>query len=339
MVNAAIVGTGWYVPEEIITNSFFNDGEPWFFYDGEGNRIPDALSPTGYLQTLLTDEKMRQISGVEQRHKAAAGERVHHLVEKAARRALADAGMEPRDLDGIIVATVTPHRRFSSAANCVQELLGAQNVHACYDIANACAGFPLAVDIAAQKVRSEGKVYLVAGAEVLTRIVDYAGRDVNANLFGDGAGAAILAPTERDIGVLAYAGRSSPEDGKIRYIVQDDRGFVRMPEGPRVFVNAVQSMHAVTLELLEKTGWRKDEVDYFVYHQANIRILDRLMRVADIDPARVGKNIAQYGNMSAATNPVLLAQAREYGAITDGSKVIIAAFGAGLVTAGVAVRF
>ena len=328
-MNASVLATGWHVPDEIIPNSFFDDGKPWYFYDGNGNRLPGK-------ETLLTDEKIRAISGVLERRKCAPGEYGHHLVAKAATAALSRAGLCATDLDGIIVATVTAQTNFPSCATCVQELLGATNVRTAFDIANACAGFPLALDIAKHAVLATGQTYLVAGVETLTRIVDYAGRDVNANLFGDGAGVAIVGPGDR--GILAYAGRSDTADGRLVFITRDGNGRVRMPNGPGVFRNAVRSMGRVTDELLGMMVWEKRDVDLYVYHQANQRILDGVASALALDPERVGNNIARYGNMSAAACPVLLAQSVEEGRVGPGSRVIMVSFGAGLVTSGVALR-
>jgi 3-oxoacyl-[acyl-carrier-protein] synthase-3 len=342
-MRAAIVGTGWYVPDEVIPNAFFDDGEPWYFYDSKGDRVPETdgerRKTNQYKHTFLTADKIATISGVSERRKAAPDEHVHHLIAQAAENALNNAGIDADALDGIIVATISQQTDFPSAANRVQELLKARRAQNSFDIANACAGFPLALQIANGLIQTSRQgVYLVAGAELLTRAVDYEGRDVNANLFGDGAGVAILAPSF-DTGILAYAGRSDQKDGKLDYITRDSYGKLRMGEGPSVLKNAVASMRDVTAELLNKVGWAKDDVDYYVFHQANRRIIEGLIRVMDVDPTKVGNNISRYGNMSAATNPVLLAQAREQGHITDGSKVIVASFGAGLVTSGVAVQF
>jgi 3-oxoacyl-[acyl-carrier-protein] synthase-3 len=344
-MRAAIVGTGFYVPDGVIPNSRFDDGKPWYFYDKDGNRLPETdpvnrlVDP--YKCKIVTGEYIREkLSGIRERREAAPHEELHHLAWRAGEAALKNAGLSASDLTGIVIATVTARSTFPSAAIEVQNLLGADSVRYTHDINNACAGFPRALDIARKNIESDGRgIYLVIGAEVLTRVTDYEGRDINANLFGDGAGAVVLAPCSDGEGILASANRSDPSKGRIEYITRDHRGFLRMGNGPAVFVNAVPSMCAVTEELLEKARWKTDDVDYFVYHQANERITKAITKQLGAHPDKVGNNIAKYGNVSAATCPILLAEARDSGVVTKGSKVTIVAFGSGLTTSGVAVQF
>lgn len=355
-MNAKILGTGFYVPDEIIPNSMFDDGKPWYFYDANSERIKDESSPSGLKQTFLTDEKIRKISGIRERRKSGKDEYAHHLAAIAGKRALDAAGMPPADLEGIIVANVTQDSPFPSTAVKTQALLGASRVRDAYDIAFACAGFPLGLRNARDHILNGHGPYLVIGVETLTKITDYIGRDVNATLFSDGAGACVVVPSDEEAGILAYASRSDPFHEKLFYILRDRKGFLRMPQGPYVMKNAVKSMAAATIDVLERTRWPGlqhpsplenppspnelfSQVDYFIFHQANNNITEGLIASTGIPREKVGNNIHKYGNMSAATCPVLLAEAVLEGKVHEGSRVILSSFGSGLVTSAIAVQF
>ncbi len=334
MVNAAIAGTGYYLPDEIRDNKYFADGEPWFYFDRNGNSLRNR---DGFKKAILTEEGILRRTGIRER-RIARNQPLEELAARAGAAALDDAGMSAQDLYGILVATVTQTQQYPSAAVLVQKRIGATKVRETYDVGKACAGWPMALDQAASAIIRGRGPYLVIGAERLSGVTDYLGRDINATLFGDGAGAAVVVPEDTDRGILAYTTRSEPFDSRHEYITRDIRGLLRMQEGAKVLKNAVPSMAVVTQELIDTLGWSLDDI-YLVPHQANKRITEGVIRKTGIDPSRVGDNIEWYGNMSAATCPILLAQMREQGAIGTGSKAIVVSFGSGLVTSGVAIQF
>lgn len=337
MVKSAVVlSASFYVPETIIYNQWFVDHNPYFTYDACGNRIKvdDGSGNLVEKSVNTSDEKIVELMGVRQRRKASELQGVHDLAIEASRSCLGRSDVSPEDLEGIIVATVTNPMRFPSVACRVQEALKAANAKVCFDIAAACAGFPVALHIAAQHVLAGSGPYIVVGAEALSKIVDYT--DMNAPLFGDGAGAMLLGPSDNEWqGVKAFASESNPFDGRAMWICQDPKGILRMPEGGKVLKGAVRGMYEVTRKIKEELGWSTQEVGLYIPHQANARIIEGFRKQLDIPPERLASNIDRYGNMSSATNPVAFAEAYQTGRIHAGSKVVLVALGSGLVTSGV----
>ena len=347
MKSAEIIGTGYYVPEEIIPNEFFFDGKPWYFYDKDENKIIDqkTLKPK---EKIFSEEDLNpdgsfKINGIKERRKSSKDEQSHDLAFKAAYNALQNSGMTANDIEGIIVASVTQQYQFPSTASLVQEMLGAKNVKEAFDVGNACAGFPLALSIARDRIINNKGPYLVLAVEALTKLVDYSPsgeRDINATLFGDGSGAVLVVPSEKEnIGILADESLSNPHGKQSMYIYRSSNNRLKMPMGPYVRKHAVNSMIEVTNVLLKNSNLEVKDVDFFNFHQANLIITEDVIKYANLPREKVGNNILKYGNMSAATNAILLAQAREDNRIKKGYLVVNVSFGSGLVTHGVITKF
>lgn len=321
-----IVGVGHYLPEKVIRNSYFEERNPLFHYDKNEERTGDPI--------FTSDEWIMKRMGVAERREAGKDEYVHHLGAEAAKRALENAGMEPDSLDGIMLATVTQKEKFPSAAIKVQKLIGARNVKEAFDIGAACAGFPLTLHLADLAVQASHWTYLAIAVDTLRKITD--DTDVNAPLFGDGAGAAILSYTSEKRGVLAYSAGSDPFDGKDELIFQGKEEKLRMPEGKYVHREAIESMVSLAEDIKNQLGWSNEDIDLFIPHQANIRILNQVAERLGLE-GKVFINIEKYGNMSPATCAVAYSEAVEQGRIKEGSKVIVVAFGSGLIYTGVGI--
>jgi len=357
--NAAVIGTGFYVPEEILDNKFFVESRnnPYKVYKGENKKgLPVYLEdeekskkwlfrlsnklfgwPCLEKRVLIDEKKIIDITGIRQRRMSAPDEFSSDMAQKAARAALENAKILPQDLEGIIIATITPDCSFPSTACIVQEKLGARNVNYAIDVAAACAGFGHALDIAEKRMKQEPGNYLVVGAETLTKITDY--EEINCTLFGDGAGAVILAPAKEEKGILATVFHSITSDNKVNYIYKDKRGKLRMPEGHSVMKSATRYMIECAEEIKKVAGLSEEDVKLYIPHQANERIIKAIER--KIDPEGKGKvydNIERYGNMSSATCPIALAEAVEKGKVKEGDVVILVAFGSGLSVSGAAIR-
>src|SRR3989344_2157627 len=319
-----IVGVGHYLPEKVITNSYFEERNPLFQYDQNEERTGEPI--------ITSDEWIMRRMGVAERREAGKDEYVHHLGAEAAKRALCMAGMQPDDLDGIMLTSVTQKTRFPSAAIEVQKLIGARNVKEAFDIGAACAGFPLALYHADLAVQASRGNYLVVAVDTLRKITD--DTDANAPLFGDGAGAAILSYTDKREGILANSSGSNPFDGKSGWILQGESGKLRMPEGKSVMREAIESMVSLSKDIKNQLGWDNKDIDLIIPHQANIRILKQVGERLGLE-GKVFINIEKYGNMSPATCAVGMSEAVEQGKIKEGSKAIIVSFGAGLIYTGV----
>jgi 3-oxoacyl-[acyl-carrier-protein] synthase III len=310
-----VVGTGSYLPERIVTNAEL------------AARID------------TTDEWIQERSGIEQRHIVADGEMTSDLATEAARRALAAAGMEPDDIGIIVVATSTPDETFPATATVVQSKLGCANGSMGFDVQAVCSGFVFALATADNFIKvGQVDTALVIGAETFSKILDWNDRSTCV-LFGDGAGAVVLKAGEGD-GSSADRGVLSTHlhsDGRLHDLLYVDGGpsstgqvgHLRM-EGREVFKHAVTKMSEVTIEALEATGLRADEIDWFVPHQANRRIIDGTARKLGITGERVVVTIGQHANTSAASIPLALSVAVEDKRIQEGNLVLLEAMGGGL---------
>lgn len=354
MLNAEIIGTGYYVPEHILDNEFFESLNPLHIY-GYNNEV---------LKTINTsDSIIRQMMGIIERRMASSNELMmglgirdkyidipdQHAADlgaEAAKHAIRDAGLSPESIDNIIVATVTNHMSFPSVASQIQKKIGAVNACQSYDVSAACAGYGLALDIIRAKMQTDPGIYLAIAAEHITSITDYT--SANSALFGDGAGAAVIAPADSGRGLLSSYSISDPSSGKLMYLHTNTKWKIRMAEGNKVMINAIKRMYECAGKVMEEAGWSKQEVDLYIPHQANIRIINNLGAkiFSDYDTERKNKNsrkiycnIERYGNMSAATCAVALAEAREKGIIKEESKVVLMAIGSGLQASAMAVQF
>jgi len=324
---AAIRGLGVAVPETIVTNA--------------------DLSKT--LDT--TDQWIVERTGIRERRVARADESLTQLTAEASHMALARAGMSAADLDAIIVATVTPDRRMPSQACDLQAVLGANRAVA-FDIAAACPGFVFAAGVAEGLIASG--IYrnvLILGAERLSTITDWQDRGT-AVLFGDGAGAAVLTPATGDgRGILSSYLRS---DGRLAELLHipagggmnpltaenvNERGQYMKMAGREVFKAAVKAMGEACDEALRRAGVTADDIELFVPHQANLRIIEATAKHSGIPMAKVMVNVERYGNTSAASIPLALAQAEDEGRLKPGTLVLLVAFGAGFTWGATVVRW
>ncbi|HKE99670.1 MAG TPA: beta-ketoacyl-ACP synthase III [Actinomycetes bacterium] len=312
---AEIVGLGVAVPPYVLTNA-------------DLERIVDT-----------DDQWITERTGIKERRIAGKGESTATLGQRAATRALAAAGVRPGDVDLLLVATATPDYPLPSTSCILQGELGMRG-NAAMDVIAGCAGFVYALTTAAAFVTAgRAGTVLVVGADALSRITDYTDRST-CILFGDGAGAAVLRQGDR--GVLGSS--LGCDGGRARLLmtpgggsrfpasartVGDRRHFIEM-EGREVFKGAVTAMASSSLEAIERSGLDPDAIDLVVPHQANQRIIDATARRLRVPPERVVTNIARYGNTSAASIPIALAEAWEQGQVRPGQRLLLTAFGAGL---------
>ena len=326
MVRARITGTGSAVPEKLLTN-----------YDLE--RLVDT-----------TDEWITTRTGIKERRIAADGEYTSTFATKAAERALEMAGVSPNELDLIILATITPDFPFPATACLVQNNLKAQKA-AAYDIAAACSGFIYGLSQADNAIRcGSARKVLVIGAEVLTRIVDWTDRNT-CLLFGDGAGAAVVETVEGNRGILSTHLHSDGSHWELLYqpgcgsrnpAVQktlDDRQVFLKMQGNEVFKLAVRAMEDAALEALTANGLNPSEIDFFIPHQANRRIIDAIGKRLGLCDDKVYVNLDRYGNTSAASIPIALDEANRTGRIKEEDVVLLDAFGGGLTWGSALVRW
>ncbi len=323
MTNAVITGWGMYAPSRIMTNH-------------ELEKLVDT-----------SDEWIRSRTGIRERRVAADDETTTTLCVNAARDALAVAGMEPDELDLVIVATCTPDYYMPATGVLVAHELGAKRA-AGFDLMAACSGFVFSLATATSYVRSGMyRNALVIGAELLTRFLDYTDRNTCV-LFGDGAGAVIVAASEEPGGLLGLDMYSdgSGRDGIIfpaggaaspttAATIAEGGHFVHMA-GKDVYRYATKQLAESSKSALRNAGLTVDEIDQFLFHQANVRIIESVQNAVGIPPEKTYLNIERYGNTSAASVPMALVEAVADGRIKPGDRLLMAAFGAGY-TAGAAV--
>ena len=314
---AKITALGTYVPPEIVTNK-------------DLEKLVDT-----------NDQWIMERTGIRERHKLAAGLGTSDMCVEAAKKCLAARGIEPTEIEAIVVGTVTPDMMFPATACLVQNKLGAKGAWG-FDVSAGCSGFVFALQAGVKLVESGAhKKVLVIGADANTRMTDYTDR-TTCVLFGDGAGAVLIEPAEEgEIGFIDFVhevdgsggvslnlkggGSLNPSshetvDKKMHYIYQD---------GPAVYKFAVRKMAEATSKLLERNGVTGADLGCFVPHQANKRIITATSDRLGMDPERVIINIEKYGNTSAGTIPLAMETAIEEGKINQGDLVLLAAVGAG----------
>ncbi len=308
---------------------------------GVGACLPERIVTNAELARRIdtSDEWIRERSGIHQRHIAGDGEMTSDLATRAAEKALAAAGMGADDVGIIVLATSTPDETFPATATVVQSKLGCSNGSMGFDVQAVCSGFVYALATADNFLKA-GQVdtALVIGAETFSRILDWEDR-TTCVLFGDGAGAVLLKAgdgkgSSDDRGVLSTHLHS---DGRLHDLLYVDGGpsstgevgLLRM-EGREVFKHAVTKMSEVTVEALEANGLDADEIDWFVPHQANRRIIDGTARKLGITGERVVVTIDQHANTSAASIPLALSVAVDDERIQQGNLVLLEAMGGGL---------
>jgi len=287
-----------------------------------------------------TDAWIVERTGIRERRIASDEQAASDLAYEATVRALDDAGLEGRDLDAILIGTVSGDHLFPATGCLLQEKIGARDAFA-YDFAAACSGFLYGVGQArAYLVSGFCRRVLVVGVETLTKLTDWTDRNTCV-LFGDGAGAAIFEPCPAGEGLLSVHLRS---DGSLADIITLPAGGSRIPltaeriarhenkihmRGNETFRLAVKAMESALVNALAEAGVRQDELDLLIPHQANIRIIQALGKRLEVPDDRVYVNVDRYGNTSAATIPIAIDEARRSGRIGPGSLVAVAAFGSG----------
>jgi 3-oxoacyl-[acyl-carrier-protein] synthase-3 len=321
-MRSVVLGSGGYLPPRILTNR-------------DLSQIVDT-----------SDEWITQRTGIKERHVAAEGQLTSDLAVEAAKAALADAGMTVADIDLIVMATATPDYTFPAAAVTVQEKLGMLH-GAAFDVQAVCSGFLFALTSADAMIRAgQAKRALVIGAETFSRILDWTDR-TTCVLFGDGAGAVVLGGEPgrdvKDRGVLVSRLRS---DGRYRDKLYVDGGpstsgtvgHLRM-EGREVYRHAVTMITDVIEEAFAATGLTADDIDWFVPHQANVRIIDASAKKLGIPLEKVVRTVDRHGNTSAASIPLALSVAVRDGRIKRGDLILLEAMGGGFTWGAVLVRW
>lgn len=324
--NAGIIGMGHAYPSGVLTNA-------------DLERIVDT-----------SDEWIQTRTGIKQRHKAAEGEYTSQFAVLAAKQALSRAGLKPEDIEIIVCATTTPDQIMPSTGALIQAEIGATNA-AGMDVFAACSGFLYGVTMVESMIRTgQIKHALVIGAEVLTKYVDYTDRSTCV-IFGDGAGAAVLAPVEEGKGILAtkirsdgrYAEQLHAPGGGTRlgttHQTIDNRDHFFKMKGNELFKIAVRSMAEISKEMLDRAGYAVGDVDLVIPHQANQRITDAVASRLNIPEEKVYSNIAEHGNTSSASIPIALDECLQSGKIKPGDLVLLTAFGGGVTWGGTLIRF
>ncbi len=285
-----------------------------------------------------SDEWIASHTGIRSRYIAGEGETCAALGAEACRSALKAAGIAASDVGLIICATATPDNSgFPSAACVIQAALGATNA-VCFDVTAACSGLLYAMDIATSMMERSGYKYaLIVGAEVLSRICDWKDR-TSCILFGDGAGAAVLERCDatEGAGIGSFVSGSDGTGGNALYV--DKSGVMKM-DGHAIYTFAVKIITEIIKELMERENLRPEDVDYFVCHQANERILSAAAKRLELDFSKFFITLDEYGNTSSASIPLTLADMDSQGLLKKGTTIVTAAFGAGLTWAGTVIRF
>jgi 3-oxoacyl-[acyl-carrier-protein] synthase III len=315
---------------------------------GVGHYLPERVVPNSELESLVetTDEWIRSRSGIERRHFAAEGQTTADLGIRAAKAALADAGIAAEQIDAIIVATSTADLTFPSCATMVQAGLGMTRGFA-FDVQAVCAGFAFAMTTAnALIVSGQAERVLVIGAEIFSRLMDWKDRGTCV-LFGDGAGALILEAQEgngttADRGILATDLNS---DGRYKDILYVDggtstgtTGHLRM-EGKEVFRHAIEKLAETAHRALGKAGLTAGDVTWIVPHQANIRIIEGTAKKMQMSMDQVVVTVQDHGNTSAASIPLALSVGKARGQIKPGDLIVTEAIGGGLAWGAVVLRW
>ncbi|PEB09462.1 beta-ketoacyl-ACP synthase III [Bacillus thuringiensis] len=308
-MNVGILGIGRYVPEKVVTN-----------HDLE--KIMDT-----------SDEWIRTRTGIAERRIADDTIDTSYMAVEAAKKALEDAGVSGEDIDLILVATVTPDRAFPAVACVIQEAIGAKHA-AAMDLGAACAGFMYGMITAQQFIQTGTyKNVLVVGSDKLSKIVDWNDRNT-AVLFGDGAGAIVMGAVSEGRGVLSFELGADGSGGK--HLYQDE--YVMM-NGREVFKFAVRQLGESCLRVLDKAGLTKEDVDFLVPHQANIRIMESARERLNLPQEKMSMTIEKFGNTSASSIPIAVVEELQNGRIQDGDLIILVGFGGGLTWGAVALRW
>lgn len=326
--STVILGTGSYAPERVVTN--------------------DDLAH----MVETSDEWIRTRTGIRERRVAAPAETTSDMAVQAARRALADANVSAADIDLLIVATLTPDMPMPATACFVQPKLGVPTRAACFDVAAACSGFVYALDTACAMVASgRYQKALVIGVEKLSAVIDWQDR-TTCVLFGDGAGAVVIGPSdEPNRGLIGTKLGTFGDGADLLYISHGGSLFPSTPEsivarnhcirmkGKEVFKLAVRAMDEAARDILEQHQVRADQISLVIPHQANLRIIEAISEYLELPMERFFVNVDRYGNTSAASIPLALDEARRAGRIKSGDLTLLVAFGAGLTYGSALIRW
>ncbi len=306
---AGIIGLGTYVPETVITNK-------------ELEKKIDT-----------SDEWIRTRTGIKERRIASDEVNTSHMAYEASVEAIKDADISAEDIDLILVATVTPDRPFPSVSTMLQHQLGATKAGA-MDVGAACAGFIYGIVTAKQFIETGAyKNILVIGVEKLSKVVDWKDRNT-AVLFGDGAGAVVIGPVSEGRGILSFELGADGSGGE--HIKQEE--FIQM-NGREVFKFAVRQMGESSMNVVEKAGLTKEDVNFLIPHQANIRIMESARQRLELPEEKMSKTVDRYGNTSSASIPLSLKYDVNRGKIKEDDLIVLVGFGAGLVWGSVAIRW
>lgn len=319
---------------------------------GTGYAVPDRVLTNRELESMVdtSDEWIITRTGIRERRICSPDWATSDLALLAAEKAIKNAGIEAGDLDLILVATVTPDMVFPSTACLLQGRLGADKA-AAFDISAGCTGFIYALAVADRFLMAGDYRYiLVVGAETLSRITDYTDRNTCV-LFGDGAGAVVVGRRSGANGILSTYLAADGSGESLLYLpaggsrmpathqtVDEHLHYIRM-QGNEVFRFAVNAIPECVRQVLEPAGVSIDEIDHFVFHQANIRILQTAVKRMKIPWEKTIVNIERYGNMSAASIPLAIAEAVEEGIIHPGQLLVMVGFGAGMTMGSALVRW
>lgn len=321
---------------------------------GIGRGVPRKVLTNLDLEQIVdtSDEWITERTGIKERHIASEGEFTSDMAAEAARMACREAGIEPAELDAIVLGTVTPDMQMPATAAFVQQKIGAGKHCPAFDISAACAGFLFGLGLADAFVgRGMYQRILVVGVELLSRVLDWTDRNTCV-LFGDAAGAAVVVPSDRDDrGILAvemhtdgaYAADLDIRGGgsvhpATHQTVDEKMHMVRM-NGRQIFTQAVRNMSSASASVLQSTGHGSDDVTTVFAHQANMRIIEGVSQRTRIPFERFFINIHRYGNTSSASIPIAMSEAQEEGRLKEGDLLLLTALGAGVSWASALVRW
>ncbi len=324
--NVHVTGWGRYAPAQVLTNA-------------DLERMVDT-----------SDDWIRSRTGIRERRVAAAHETTASMAAVAGLRAIRTAGIEPEDIDLILLGTLTPDYWMPSTAALVKEAIGNSKA-AAFDVMAACSGFVYAFATAQAYIAGGlAKHVLVIGAELLTRFLDYTDRGT-CILFGDGAGAVVLSASEEPGGALGVEMTTEPRGAYMIWLpaggskspssaetIARGEHYIRM-EGKETYRFATKTLASTALESIRKSGLQPDDIDLFIPHQANIRIIEAVAKGLDLPMEKMFVNLDKYGNTSAASVPIALAEAVNEGHVKVGDNVVIVAFGAGFTSGAVTINW
>jgi len=310
-MNVGILGTGHYLPEKVLTNA-------------DLEKIVET-----------TDEWIQTRTGIKERRIASDDIEASDMAYFAAKQALEEADVSPEDIDLILVATVTPDTPFPGVSAQIQARLGAKNA-AAMDVSAACTGFVYALVTGEQFIKSGAyKKVLVVGVDKLSKILDWTDRNTCV-LMSDGAGAAVIGEVSEGRGILSFELGADGTGGDLLY--QNEKGYITMT-GREVFKFAVKQMPESSIKVIEKAGLSREDVDYLIPHQANIRIMEAARRRLGVPEEKMATTIQNYGNNSAASIPIALSETVKNGKISEDDVIVLVGFGGGLTWGALALRW